>query len=251
VTSILDGGRGNDALRADSNALGFSVRALNSLQGGAGNDQLIARVDSVASLHFLNTSNVLNVGTGNDSLEASLSAVARPGEQARAENHLNGGAGNDRLLATVAAGSIGTSFLNGGTGNDQLTVIGGSDNVLNGGSGRDSFVGSTGNDRFIGGQGADTYSINPTLPEGADTFADFSLANDRFSVVGLADQGTSGLVDDLDAVSTFNDLGLGNDVIVSFNAGSELTLKEVGTGAVDSWAKLVADPSTQLVIGSS
>jgi Ca2+-binding RTX toxin-like protein len=224
---------------------------LNSLNGGTGHDTLTARLEAVAISHFLDVSNVLNGGSGNDSLEAFLSADARPLQEARAENHLNGGSGDDRLKATVAPGSIGTSFLSGGAGNDELTAIGGSGNVLDGGSGRDTFTGSIGNDRFVGGGGVDTYRLDPTSNEGTDTFADFAFASDIFSVAGLTDEGAAGLADDLDILSTFSDLGLGNDVIVTFNAGTEFVLKGLGTGAVDSWTKLVSDQSAQLLVASA
>jgi serralysin len=249
VTSILDGGRGDDTLAADTTALGLSVRALNSLDGGAGHDTLSARLVAFASSGFLDVSNVLNGGSGNDSLEAFLSAGSRAFEEGdRAENHLDGGAGDDTLLATVAPGTVGASFLNGGSGDDQLTVVGGSGNVLDGGDGRDYFIGGSGNDRFVGGEGVDTFQINPTLDEGADTFADFAFASDIFSFAGLTDQGAAGLADDLDALSTFNDLGLGDDVIVTFDAGTEIVLEGLGTGAVASWAELVSDPSAQFML---
>jgi Ca2+-binding RTX toxin-like protein len=255
VTSILDGGSGNDILRADTTALGLSALALNSLDGGRGHDMLSARLVALAiggapsGPLQLAVSNVLNGGIGNDSLEAFLSAeVSTPEEDDRAENHLNGGSGNDRLLATVAPGSLGTSFLNGGAGDDLLTVVGGTDNVLNGGDGRDRLDGGVGNDRFLGGRGVDTFRIDPTSDEGEDIIADFAFASDIFSFAGLTDQGTAGLVDDLDALSAFDDLGAGDDVIVTFDAGTELTLAGLGTGAVDSWADLVANPSTQLLL---
>ncbi|MGO4834061.1 hypothetical protein AB4144_17520, partial [Rhizobiaceae sp. 2RAB30] len=71
---------------------------------------------------------------------------------------------------------------------------------------------------------------------------------DVFSFSGVADHGAPGLVDDLDAISSFNDLGAGGNVVVTFDAGTELVLVGLGTGAVDSWADLVSDPARQLLL---
>ena len=115
-------------------------------------------VDLVLGLELYDVANVLNGGAGDDQLTAFLSATPDPAvtDNSTAENRLDGGAGNDVLTATVAPGSIGSSFLSGGAGNDQLTVFGGSANVLDGGDGKDTLTSGTGNDSMFGGAGADT-----------------------------------------------------------------------------------------------
>lgn len=55
------------------------------------------------------------------------------------------------------------------------------------------------------------------------------------------------LADDLDAISTIVDAGVGLDVTVAFGSGTELVFDGLGTGAVSSIADLVDDPLIQLI----
>jgi hypothetical protein len=64
--------------------------------------------------------------------------------------------------------------------------------------------------------------------------------------VGIDDQGSVGLVDALDARSSFT--ALGRDVIVRLDVGTELVFAGLGTSPVASWADLVANPADQLLI---
>ncbi|MHB0767245.1 calcium-binding protein [Bradyrhizobium sp. 5.13L] len=222
VTNYLDGGRGNDSLVADSTALGGFVLALNQLEGGNGRDSLTAHLHAVAHGGFgpeqalYDVANVLNGGAGDDQLTAFLSATPDPAvtDDSTAENRLDGGAGNDVLAATVAPGSLGSSFLAGGTGNDQLTVFGGSGNVLNGGDGNDTLVSGIGNDGMFGGCGADTFVFADQ--NGHDT-AVFDQGHDRIDLTGLAANDIHG----------FEDLNIevtGGDTIIRFDANNDLTI---------------------------
>jgi Ca2+-binding RTX toxin-like protein len=184
------------------------------------------------------------------------------------ENYLDGGAGNDTVIGRVAEGTNGASFLKGGTGNDNLTVVGGSGNVLEGGSGKDLLTGGAGSDMLAGGDGkdtleggggddqlaggiaGDTFRFNFGVDEGTDTIADFDRGFDILSFAGLTDVGAAGLADDLDAVSSFSDAGAGGDVTVDLAFGTRIVFVGEGTGAVDSWADLVANPNTQLTGGA-
>ena len=122
-------------------------------------------------------SNVLVGGNGNDHLEAYIEASRPFGELPPVENHLEGGNGNDILVATIASGTIGSSFVDGGAGNDELTVVGGSGNVLIGGAGHDTLIGGTGTDAMRGDAignaryGNDTFVFN--LDSGHDVIEDF------------------------------------------------------------------------------
>jgi Ca2+-binding RTX toxin-like protein len=246
VTSILDGGQGNDSLLSESRALGWSSFAMQRLDGGPGHDSLTARLDSWAIfVDGLDVSNILSGGPGSDYLEAWLAANCGGGEPCivsssrRAENHLDGGTGSDELLATVAPDSDGSSFLAGGDGHDSLTVVGGAENVLDGGLGNDDLVAGAGNDWLIGGPGADTFHLDLSSDQGDDTIADFDRRRDALSFAGIDDSGAPGLVDDLDAVSAFTDLGPGADVIVDFAPGSRIVFVGLGTGDTTSWASLL------------
>lgn len=234
VTNRLDGGKGDDSLKADSTALGGFVRALNDLEGGDGKDSLTARLDADAhggpgflELNLYDVSNVLNGGAGNDHLEAFLSVRADPNvtDDSRAENHLDGGSGNDTLVATVAPGSVGASFLNGGSGSDQLTVFGGSGNVLNGGNGKDTLTSGIGNDTLIGGSGADNFVFAPQ--NGHDT-ADFERGLDIIDLTAFAASNIHGFAD-------LNIEVTGGSSVIHFDLNDDLTVAVKNLSASDFW----------------
>lgn len=259
MTNKLDGGNGNDSLYADSTALAAQgVLATNILEGGEGNDSLTARMTAGVgyfTYHYgFDVLNFLTGGDGNDSLEAYIEV--RPSTYGElplppVENRLEGGGGNDVLVATIAAGTVGSSFLDGGAGNDRLTVIGGSGNMLNGGEGRDWLTGGIGDDQLNGGTGRDTFQFDLSVNQGADIILDFESRRDTLSFSGLSDQGVPGLVDDLNGISTITDFGLGNDVLVEFNSGSDIVFSGLGTGSIDTWSDMVFSPTTQLVGSAS
>jgi hypothetical protein len=84
--------------------------------------------------------------------------------------------------------------------------------------------------------------------EGSDTVIGFESNRDVLSFAGLMDQDAAGLLDDLDAVSSFSDLGAGNDVIAELDGGTHIAIQGIGTGNVNSWADIVSHPATQLVL---
>jgi serralysin len=254
VTNDLVGGNGNDNLVAATTALArHQVTAHNNLDGGTGNDSLIVEMlagrPEVGFSFGFDVSNVLNGGNGDDYLEAAIEVKpSLLGEElVPVQNHLSGGSGEDVLVATIADGTNGSSFLDGGTDNDQLTVVGGSGNILDGGDGQDRLAGGVGIDQFIGGSGADTFCFDITVNQGVDTILDFESDRDIFRFSGLIDQGDPGLIDDLNAISTVTDLGMGSDVTVEFASGSRLVLSGVGTGDIDNWNEIVSRPSTQIL----
>ncbi|WP_424631067.1 calcium-binding protein [Bradyrhizobium sp. SYSU BS000235] len=233
ATNFLDGGTGNDSLTANSTLQGGVIRGLNQLEGGDGGDSLTAHLDALArggpgaSGDLYHVSNVLNGGTGNDSLTAFLSTAPATSitDNSTAENHLDGGGGSDVLTATVASGSLGTSFLDGGAGNDQLTVMGGSNNVLHGGDGRDVLTGGVGNDQLFGDAGADRFVF--AASSGHDT-ADFTNG-DTIDLTALAGEGIHN-IGDLDI-----EISSGNTV-VHFDASNDVTIAGLKTlTAGDFW----------------
>jgi len=217
----MDGGNGNDTMTADITvSAGYSSDAMNSLFGQSGHDTMMA-----------------TIGPGTRGYPSMFSSAAH--------NLLDGGSGNDTMTATILSGTGGHSAIYGGSGNDNLTVIGGSDNILDGGSGNDELTAGLGDDLFIGGYGADVFAFDVALDQGTETLADFGKATDALRFHNLTDTGAPGLVDDLDAISTFADDGA--DVTVTINSGTVLIFENAGTGEVDSFGDLVADPLTQLL----
>ena len=111
----LIGGDGNDRL--------VVYAGTNTLDGGAGNDSLLA-------------------GTGNDSLSGGMGADSLSG--GAGDDTLLGGAGNDTLI-----GGAGNDILSGGDGNDLIFLRGNGD-YATGGAGSDTFM-IQGPDSFAGG----------------------------------------------------------------------------------------------------
>lgn len=149
LTSSMLTGRGTDiVLRLETAHLiggesdnvidisGFAASYPPTLDGGAGNDQLIGS-------SFMD---LLRGQAGNDTLDGG-----------DGNDFLQGGAGDDQLL-----GGNGTDGMSGGSGAD--TLFGGlGDDIAFGGSGDDSVRGETGADTIFGGAGADD------VDGGADT----------------------------------------------------------------------------------
>jgi len=135
---LVEGSTGNDILEA----IGFTG---NTLEGFAGNDELIA-----------GTNGTLNGGDGNDILEAT------PGGGG---NVLNGDAGDDDLFGGSVLDNPDT--LNGGDGNDRL-FAGLTANILTGGAGSDQF-----------------WIAQAELPQSSIFITDFTQGTDAIGIAGL------------------------------------------------------------------
>lgn len=226
LTTRLEGGRGEDKLRAETNALGeFSVKASHHLDGGEANDRLVSELNVGAFRVGLEASNGLIGGRGDDYLEAEINVRTWTPRQTvgRVENRLEGGAGDDVLMATITRDADGpdivaASYLEGGPGKDMLTVVGGAGNVLSGGNGRDTLVGGTGNDSMVGGEGVDTYVI--AAMNGRDTIA-FESGVDKVDLTALA---VNGIRD----FSALDIEVIGGNSVVRFDANNDLTFLGIG-----------------------
>ena len=142
---LVDGGAGNDRLVAGSDPVNFS--------GGEGNDRLIGGPgDDVLGDPAGN--NQIVGGAGDDNIGAG-----------RGRDRLSGGAGNDtvagghsgdgtpgsarpRRNANVLSGDDGADRLLGGDGHDLL-LGGAGDDAIEGGGGNDVLVGGDGDDRLV------------------------------------------------------------------------------------------------------
>jgi Ca2+-binding RTX toxin-like protein len=234
VTNYVDGGKGSDNLTANIDASNSdAIHAVNQLEGGNGQDILTANFQGQArgdlGLDAYDVANVLNGGAGDDLLTAFLSATLDPLSapdlyaSSTAENHLDGGAGNDVLAATVASGSIGSSFLSGGAGHDHLTVFGGAANILDGGDGKDILTSGTGNDSMIGGAGADTLVF--AAQNGHDN-AEFEQGRDIIDLTGY---------NNIDDFSDLNIEVAGANSIIHFDASNDLTVTGVSNLTADDF----------------
>lgn len=232
ITSRLYGGSGGDDLKAEmlSASVGSTAAALQHLDGGDGWDTLEAQltVHARGGTGLFDIANVLKGGDGNDRLEAYLEVAldnAPENASSLAQNRLDGGARDDTLIATVAAGSVGASILKGGSGNDKLTVIGGTDNELDGGIGRDTLTSGVGNDHMIGGADADRFVFAPQ--NGHDT-VEFEKGADRIDLKGYAGSGIHAFADlDIDLV--------GSDSVIRFDADNDITVAGVANLAADDF----------------
>jgi Ca2+-binding RTX toxin-like protein len=162
ATNVLDGGTGNDVLVASGEAEVIqiddpsSASVLNRLLGGDGDDLLTATAITNGE-----ASNVLDGGAGHDRLSATASAR---GPGASASNDLSGGEGDDVLTATTTEFGD-TNVLSGGEGDDRLTATGWT-NILDGGAGDDvllvtgalPFV-EGGPSELFGGEGNDVLTV--------------------------------------------------------------------------------------------
>jgi len=172
-----DGGAGSDTITGGSGN--------QTLSGGGGNDTIISGVDTVSGArHFtyggdgndsmtgtsLSTGfNYLYGGTGRDTIISGIGTNQVHGDAG--DDSLTGGIGNQSLYGDIGNDviSAGTDtiagdkhFVYGGAGADSLDAIGSSGlNVLNGGLGDDTLVGSTaGHDTMVGGAGTNVITGN-------------------------------------------------------------------------------------------
>jgi Ca2+-binding RTX toxin-like protein len=147
-----------------------------------------------------------------------------------------GGGGND----VINGGTGGVDDLRGEAGNDQIFADAGND-ILDGGSGNDTLNGGLGNDTFV-------FDLTQA---GADTLVGFERPNDILSFTNVADTNANGadLTDVLALVSSIQNFGVGNNVVVHFTTGANLTFQGAGTGGtISSLTDLVANTGTQIKV---
>ncbi|MEU6274955.1 calcium-binding protein [Streptomyces populi] len=149
------GGKGNDVIKGDSQAVLF---------GDDGND----RIDGGGGLYGEGSSG----GAGNDTMtNCEAGCAGGPGNDTligtstgRNANELFGQDGDDVIHAgggaDVVDGGSGNDKLYGDSGDDKISGGKGDDTVY-GGSGKDTIYGNSGNDLLHGGTGTDTLSGGP------------------------------------------------------------------------------------------
>ena len=172
----LFGEGGNDTLSA-------GTTAASTVQGGDGNDRIVAAGLIRDGVHF-GVRNVLMGEAGADTVDAVSpehdeifggdgdDLLSNANTIANAGDLMDGGAGNDTVLAQVGDdtlrggdgndslnGGAGVNHLEGGIGDDYLLApFLGEAHVLDGGQGDDSLFGGLGSDTISGGGGNDRIS---------------------------------------------------------------------------------------------
>jgi Ca2+-binding RTX toxin-like protein len=152
--AILHGGAGNDELTAriaasqlfgeDGNDKLFGGAGDDTLEGGKGDDRLYGK-QGKDTLRGQEDNDILNGDEGDDQLEGGAGS-----------DQLNGGADNDRLR-----GEAGVDVLVGGSGNDELDggddgdYLLGDEGKINALTGQVEFGGGNGQDTLRGGKGRD------------------------------------------------------------------------------------------------
>ena len=159
----------NDQLWGANNVL-----ASETLDGGAGNDQLAGRGGD-DNLNGGDGNDSASGGTGNDHVFGDAGDDVLYGNDG--SDHMDGGSGNDFI-----AGGFGDDTIDGGAGNDLLSGGTGDlgDDIIDGGDGNDVITGGDGYNIIDGGAGVDTLSFAGLGP----TFVDLAYGD---SVYGELD----------------------------------------------------------------
>lgn len=238
----IDAGAGDDMILADE---GNDV-----IDGGEGFDTLfLARATGPIHVDFA-AGRVSGAGIGFDTFTSIENLLLGEGSDTviggNGDDSLDGAGGNDTLTGGAGddtlAGSAGLDVLNGGSGDDQLdggadndTLSGGSgDDDLQGGLGDDALSGGSGDDRIEGGAGADVL----TGGSGSDSFVfAIGFGNDR--ITDFASSGSSADVIEL-STELFADFAsliasaaqVGDDVVITVDANTSLTLAETQLGSL-------------------
>lgn len=155
-----------------------------------------------------------HAGRGDDVVTGSSRADTVHGEQGN--DSISGLTGRDRLI-----GGTGADHLAGGGGADRLIGGGGNDR-LKGGAGNDRLKGGAGKDRLTGGDGADRFIFT----KGRDTITDFQEGADTLHLsAALWGKASLSLPQILARYAT----DTGPDVMLTFDKGHSLTLKDVSS----------------------
>jgi Ca2+-binding RTX toxin-like protein len=239
---VIIGTTGNDKINGNG---GF----YDSLYGDDGNDTITGGAGS----------DFIRAGEGNDVLNGLSGDDLLRGDSGN--DTLNGGEGTDRadyrradfgMIINLAVGVatedqtfdvdklISIEDVRGSEFDDAITGSAAS-NFLQGLGGDDIITGAGGNDFLKGGDGADTFQFN-LFGEGQDFIEDWN-SEDFLSFANVLDVGSDGILDDLEAAITkIEDLGAGEDVIVTFTNGSTITFVDAGDGTITKITDLVDNP---------
>jgi len=245
VTTVLDGGDGNDVIRALIQPDEFTASvAETTVNGGTGDDDILLRLDPNAGMGFTSAGLVADAGSGHDRVTVFANAagidISLAGGDGNdtlvfhedaseggangfgsARNSIAGGAGNDTVLIDVKGIYDLDASVSGGAGNDviSLAATGQSDAASQYTS---ALYGNDGDDllRFSVSGTGDELSFSSRLDGGAgnDTLAGSALADTLVGGVG-ADRMSGGGGNDVFVLG--RDGGAEADVVTDFTSGAD------------------------------
>lgn len=237
-TNLLWGRNGADVILSDQEAQGAQSPSFRAtLDGGGGRDRLAAVVRAGHESLNPDVATSLRGGAGDDALSVSALLTAETFYFPSVVNTLSGGDGADTLRAEIAmtgliydGGSIRVeNLLSGGLGADRLQVVGGLDNILDGGQGADVMIGGTGDDTYYVDDAGDVTFESGVASGGADvvySLVDHRLGQgiERLVLLSLA---TTGIGNGRDNEITGNRMantlhGYGRDDLLSGLGGRDL-----------------------------
>ncbi len=212
---------------------------VENLTGGTGNDTLLGTTSANV---FIGGGGTDTVSYADHSADTTLSidGVANDGATGELDNiqvdieNLIGGSGTDTMTGSgvanvLNAGAGGNDTLSGMAGSDTLVGSIGND-TLSGGDGNDAMTGAAGDDVFAGGNGTDTVSY---VDHAGDVTA---------SIDGVANDGSSGELDNVGADVENLIGGVGNDTLTgsasanALNGGSAGNDTLIGGAGTDTYA---------------
>jgi Ca2+-binding RTX toxin-like protein len=203
VTTILDGGDGNDFLD------GRNSQNLDELNGGAGNDVIYGPTEGPAP--------TIDGGDGNDTITAN--------------GLIHGGAGDDVIqLASPfwgndASGDAGNDTIYGSDGDDTLRG-GAGDNILTGGAGNDLFVVGKGNDTITDFSPGDRLAFENSFSASAinQVGSDVVITFDNQYTLTFKNADVAGVKAAIQSAIHLNDVAISADGSTIYGAGDDGTL---------------------------
>ncbi len=192
VLHVSGGANRVNALAGDDTVAYIITGVANTLNGGGGDDVLLAQSDNSPLYFIVDGANgrvddgSLSVITGFERYEARGGSLADIASLGAGDDTFRGGGGNDTGFGMdgqdLLMGLTGDDMLYGGGGNDTLYGGAGHD-TLDGGDGNDVINGGQGQDLRTGGAGADVFVFGLT-ENSLDTITDFTSGEDHIRYAG-------------------------------------------------------------------
>jgi Ca2+-binding RTX toxin-like protein len=211
--SVITGNAGNNVLvGGDGNDTIIDGGGADTMYGGAGDDTYFVNNPGKTQYDVI----VEEVDGGIDTVVSSATFTLPANVENLILTGKGGTTGYGNELDNQIAGNQGANILDGGAGNDTIY----------GGAGNDTIVGRTGNDVLTGGAGDDTFWFQKG--DGKDVITDFGANGDH---------------DSLDFSWYYRAGGkpvltdVGDDLVISFGNGDEITLIGVQASDLTATAK--------------
>lgn len=246
VDAVLDGGDGNDVIRALIQPDEFTASVAHAtVNGGAGDDDILLRLDPNAGMSFTGAGLVADAGSGDDRVvvfaqAADISVNLHGGsgndvillnEDASeggangfgsAHNRISGGDGNDSVQIAISGVYDLDATVSGGRGNDTISLAASGESFGEESHYRSALFGNDGDDiltvALAGSGSALTYHSLLDGGAGNDTLVGSAVADTLVGGAG-ADQMTGGAGDDVFVFG--RDAGSAKDVVTDFTTGAD------------------------------